>query len=105
MNVVDLVKNAEEFLGKEVTVTGKIDRPRKKHSSYLFFNIEGDDSCGVQVVVKRDMLGQNLFNKLVYGLCHGSHATVTGYFDIRNSNRNDFHKYEITVNNIVKTNA
>lgn len=101
MNVVNLVKDAEKYLGKEVTVTGVLDRPRKRHSSYLFFNIE-DNNKGIQVVVKQDVLGKELFKEVTFGLCHKDVVIVTGRFDQRNSNREDFYKYEITASDIKK---
>lgn len=101
MNVVNLVKDADKYLGKEVTVTGVLDRPRKRHSSYLFFNIEDNDK-GIQVVVKQDILGKELFKEITFGLCHKDTVTVTGHFDQRNSNRDDFYKYEIIASHIAK---
>ena len=56
MNVVDLVKNADTFIGKEITVTGRLDRPRKKHSNYLFFNIDNESGVGIQAIIKKDLL-------------------------------------------------
>jgi aspartyl/asparaginyl-tRNA synthetase len=101
MNVVNLVKDAEKYLGTEVTVTGVLNRPRKRHSSYLFFNIE-DNNQGIQVVVKQDLLGKELFKEVTFGLCHKDTVTVTGRFDQRSSNREDFYKYEITARDIKK---
>ena len=101
MNVVSLVNNAEKYLGQKVTVEGILDRPRKKHSSYVFFNIaEGDDL--VQVVVKKDLLGKECFKELTYGLSHKDKVSVTGVFDKRSSDRSDFADYEITAEAISK---
>lgn len=102
MNVVDLVRDAEFYIGKNVTVTGVLDRPRKKHSNYLFFNIEQDGS-GIQAVVKKDELGASTFKELISGLCHKDVVTVTGQFNLRNSSRDDFYNYEINVTTIIKS--
>jgi aspartyl/asparaginyl-tRNA synthetase len=101
MNVVSLVNNAEKYLGQKVTVEGILDRPRKKHSSYVFFNVvEGDDL--VQVVVKKDLLGKECFKELTYGLSHKDKVSVTGVFDKRSSDRPDFADYEIIAEAISK---
>ena len=101
MNVVDLLKNADTLINKEVTVVGRLDRPRKKHSNYLFFNIDNGFGVGIQAILKKDILGKSLFKELSYGLSHGKTVTVTGTFNLRNSNRNEFYKYEILVKNII----
>jgi lysyl-tRNA synthetase class II len=101
MNVVNLLQDPNKFIGKEVTLTGTLSRPRKKHSSYLFFNIETEDA-GVQVAVKKDFLGEEVFKKLIYGLSHKDLVTVTGMFNLRNSDRADFYPYEVTATNIIK---
>jgi aspartyl/asparaginyl-tRNA synthetase len=103
MNVVDLVNDPKTYLGQEVTVVGKLDRPRKKHSNYLFFNIE-DPTGGIQAVVKQDLLGTDLFKELIYGLCQKDTVEVIGTFGPRASNRADFYDYEITVKDIKKIN-
>lgn len=102
MNVVDLVRDAGPYIGKDVTVTGVLDRPRKKHSNYLFFNVEQDGS-GIQAVVKKDILGAVNFKKLISGLCHKDVVTVAGQFNLRNSSRDEFYKYEIIVTTITKS--
>jgi lysyl-tRNA synthetase class II len=102
MNVVDLVKDAELYIGKEVTVTGRLDRPRKRNSSYLFFNVDNGSGVGVQAVIKEELLGKERFKELIYGLCHTDTVTVTGSFDLRSSPRTDFYKYEVTVSNVVR---
>jgi lysyl-tRNA synthetase class II len=101
MNVVDLVRDADLYIGKEVTVTGRLDRPRKKHSNYLFFNIDNQAGIGIQAVIKKDLLGEARFKELIYGLKHGAMITAIGKFDLRNSTRADFYKYELTVTNII----
>lgn len=101
MNVVSLLNNAEKYLGQTVTVEGILDRPRKKHSSYVFFNVAEDDNL-VQVVVKKDLLGKECFKELTYGLCHKDKVSVTGVFDKRSSDRYDFADYEITAEAINK---
>ena len=101
MNVVSLIKNADKTLGSTVTVSGVVDRPRKKHSSYVFFNLVEDDQL-VQVVVKEDLVGKEHFKDMTYGLIHKQTATVTGTFNLRSSDRADFAKYEITAENIIK---
>ena len=100
MNVVDLLKGTQGFIGKEVTVTGRLDRPRKKNSNYLFFNVDNGSGVGIQAVVKKDELGAERFKEIVYGLCHKDTVTVTGLFNLRNSERSDFYKYEINVTDI-----
>jgi aspartyl-tRNA synthetase len=102
MNVVSLVNNAEKYLGQKVTVTGILDRPRKKHSSYVFFNVASENGNLVQVVVKKDLLGKERFKELTYGLAHKDIVTVTGSFDLRSSDRTDFADYEITAEAISK---
>ena len=104
MNVVDLLKDTEQYIGKEVTVTGRLERPRKKHSNYLFFNVDNGSGVGIQAVVKKDELGAERFKEIVYGLCHKDTVTVTGLFNLRNSNRTDFYKYEINVVDIKRGN-
>ena len=100
MNVVDLLKDTQGFIGKEVTVTGRLARPRKRHSDYLFFNVDNNSGVGVQAVVKKYELGAERFKEVVYGLCHKDTVTVTGLFNLRNSDRTDFYKYEINVTDI-----
>jgi aspartyl-tRNA synthetase len=100
MNVVDLLKDTEQYIGKEITVTGIFDRPRKKHSNYLFFNIENGAGVGIQAVVKKDELGAERFKEIVYGLCHKDTVTVTGLFNLRSSGRTDFYNYEVEVTDI-----
>lgn len=101
MNVVDLIREADSYIGKKVTVVGILDRPRKKHSNYLFFNIEQDGE-GVQAIVKKDELGPDRFKEIVYGLSHKNAVIATGRFNLRNSSRDDFYKYEITITDIRK---
>lgn len=100
MNVVDLVKNADTFIGKEITVIGRLDRPRKKHSNYLFFNIDNASGVGIQAIIKKDLLGEAKFKELIYGLSHGDQIVATGVFNLRKSDRTDFYKYELTVTNL-----
>ena len=102
MNVVDLVRDADSYIGKEVTVTGRLDRPRKKNSSYLFFNVDNGSGVGVQAVIKEELLGKERFKELIYGLCHKDQVTVTGSFNLRHSGRTDFYKYEVTVTDVHK---
>jgi lysyl-tRNA synthetase class II len=104
MNVVDLVRDADSYIGKEVTVTGRLDRPRKRNSSYLFFNVDNAAGVGVQAVIKEELLGKERFKQLIHGLCHNDQVTVTGSFDLRHSQRPDFYKYEVTVMEVVKQN-
>jgi lysyl-tRNA synthetase class II len=104
MNVVDLVRDADSYLGKEVTVTGRLDRPRKRNSSYLFFNIDNESGVGVQAVIKEELLGKERFKQLIHGLCHKDTVTVTGSFNLRHSQRPDFYKYEVTVSDVIKQN-
>lgn len=102
MNVVDLLKYANSYIGKEVIVTGRLDRPRKRNSSYMFFNIDNGSGVGIQAVVKESLLGKERFKELIYGLGHNDNVSVTGLFDLRNSDRTSFYKYEIIVSNITK---
>ena len=104
MNVVDLVRDANSYIGKEVTVTGRLDRPRKRNSSYLFFNVDNAAGVGVQAVIKEELFGKERFKQLIHGLCHKDTVTVTGTFDLRHSQRSDFYKYEVTVSDVVKQN-
>ena len=104
MNVVDLVRDADSYIGKEVTVTGRLDRPRKRNSSYVFFNVDNAVGVGVQAVIKEELLGKERFKQLIHGLCHKDTVTVTGTFDLRYSQRPDFYKYEVTVSDVVKQN-
>ena len=102
MNVVDLVRDADLYIGKEVAVSGRLDRPRKRHSSYLFFNVDNGSGVGVQAIIKEELLGKERFKELIHGLCHRDTITVFGRFDLRSSTRTDFYKYEVTVSDIAK---
>lgn len=101
MNVVDLVNNSELYMGQEITLVGTLDRPRKKHSGYLFFNLE-DSTGGIQVVVKQDLLGKERFKTLIYGLCQKDRIKVNGIFGPRASCRTDFYSYELCATDIKK---
>ena len=102
MNVVSLVNNAERYIGQKVTVEGKLDRPRKKHSSYVFFNVASETGELVQAVVKKDLLGKERFKELTLGLAHRDYIEVTGHFGLRDSDRPTFADYEIIATNIKK---
>ena len=103
MEITNLINHEEEFLGKEIEVSGLFDRPRKKHSDFLFFNITQDHIQGVQAVLKSSEIGRDNFKRLSkQGLQHNDSVIVTGKLQLRNSLRDEFYKYELIVHNLIK---
>jgi hypothetical protein len=104
MEIKELLNKEENYLGKEIEVSGIFDRPRKKHSDYLFFNITDDYKTGIQAVVKSEIVGKETFRQLTHqGLQHGNTIVATGTLQLRNSTREEFYKYELIVHNLQKT--
>lgn len=105
MKIKDLLNHEEEYLGKEIEITGIYDRPRKKHSDYLFFNIAQDNEHGIQAVIKSSEIGKERFRKLTHqGLQHKDTIIAKGILQLRGSQRDEFYKYELVVTDLYSVN-
>ena len=103
MNVVGLFKDINTYLGTEITIEGYFKRPRRKHSNYLFFNIENNSGIGIQAIVKKDEIGEERYRQLTHGgLSENDMIEATGILRLRQSDRNEFYKYELLVYDLKK---
>lgn len=103
MEIKDLLNCPEDYLGQEIEVSGLFDRPRKKHSDFLFFNIAVDHDHGIQAIVKKNEVGKDKFKQLTkQGLNHNDLITAKGKLQLRSSLRTEFYKYELLVQDFKK---
>ena len=95
------LKEKQEFITKVIKVEEESFLKTIEQGFKMLQNIMEDDEL-IQVVVKKDLLGRDLFKDITRGICHKDKVSVSGVFNKRSSNRSDFADYEITAENIVK---